>query len=138
MIDDTLFFMLVVGLVISAGMLFLFIWAAKSGQFDDASKMTNGDAVGVLQIRPIMVKELNRKLGYNKWKLSDRRDSLKSVLMFKDFIEIYEIENIERASREWNGGPTGMKKSATYSYYKKAKSYYSVYRNKTYGQLSLN
>ena len=26
MIDDTLFFMLVVGLVISAGMLFLFIW----------------------------------------------------------------------------------------------------------------
>lgn len=42
MIDDTLFFMLVVGLVISAGMLFLFIWAAKSGQFDDASKMTNG------------------------------------------------------------------------------------------------
>lgn len=98
----------------------------------------NGDAVGVLQIRPIMVKELNRKLGYNKWKLSDRRDSLKSVLMFKDFIEIYEIETIERASREWNGGPTGMKKSATYSYYKKAKSYYSVYRNKTYGQLSLN
>ena len=42
MIDDTLFFMLVVGLIISAGMLFLFIWAAKSGQFDDASKMTNG------------------------------------------------------------------------------------------------
>ena len=42
MIDDTLFFMLVVGLVISAGMLFLFIWAAISGQFDDASKMTNG------------------------------------------------------------------------------------------------
>ena len=42
MIDDTLFFMLVVGLIISAGMLFLFIWAAKSGQFDDASNMTNG------------------------------------------------------------------------------------------------
>ena len=42
MIDDTLFFMLVVGLVISAGMLFLFIWAAKSGQFDDSNKMVNG------------------------------------------------------------------------------------------------
>ncbi len=42
MIDDTLFFMLIVGLIISAGMLFLFIWAAKSGQFDDASRMTNG------------------------------------------------------------------------------------------------
>ena len=42
MIDDTLFFMLIVGLIISAGMLLLFVWAAKSGQFDDASKMTNG------------------------------------------------------------------------------------------------
>jgi cbb3-type cytochrome oxidase maturation protein len=34
--------MLIVGLIISAGMLLLFVWAAKSGQFDDASKMTNG------------------------------------------------------------------------------------------------
>ncbi|RBQ28365.1 cbb3-type cytochrome oxidase assembly protein CcoS [Aliarcobacter vitoriensis] len=42
MIDDTLFFMLIVGLIISAGMLMLFIWGAKSGQFDDSSKMTNG------------------------------------------------------------------------------------------------
>ena len=42
MIDDTLFFMLIVGIIISAGMLFLFIWAAKSGQFDDSSKMVNG------------------------------------------------------------------------------------------------
>ena len=42
MIDDTLFFMLIVGLIISAGMLLLFVWAAKSGQFDDSSKMTNG------------------------------------------------------------------------------------------------
>ena len=42
MIDDTLFFMLVVGLIISAGMLFLFIWAAKSGQFDDSNKIVNG------------------------------------------------------------------------------------------------
>ena len=42
MIDDTLFFMLIVGIIISAGMLLLFIWAAKSGQFDDANKLTNG------------------------------------------------------------------------------------------------
>jgi cbb3-type cytochrome oxidase maturation protein len=42
MIDDTLFFMLIVGIIISAGMLLLFIWAARSGQFDDANKMVNG------------------------------------------------------------------------------------------------
>ena len=42
MINDTLFFMLIVGIIISAGMLFLFIWAAKTGQFDDSSKIVNG------------------------------------------------------------------------------------------------
>ncbi len=42
MINDTLFFMLIVGIIISAGMLFIFVWAAKSGQFDDSSKMVNG------------------------------------------------------------------------------------------------
>ncbi len=42
MINDTLFFMLIVGIIISAGMLFLFVWAAKSGQFDDSKKMVNG------------------------------------------------------------------------------------------------
>jgi cbb3-type cytochrome oxidase maturation protein len=42
MINDTLFFMLIVGIIISAGMLFIFVWAAKSGQFDDANKMTQG------------------------------------------------------------------------------------------------
>lgn len=42
MINDTLFFMLIVGIIISAGMLLLFIWAAKSGQFDDADKLTSG------------------------------------------------------------------------------------------------
>ena len=42
MINDTLFFMLIVGIIISAGMLFLFIWAAKSGQFVDSNKIVNG------------------------------------------------------------------------------------------------
>ena len=42
MINDTLFFMLIVGIIISAWMLFLFIWAAKSGQFDDSNKIVNG------------------------------------------------------------------------------------------------
>ena len=37
MIDDTLFFMLIVGIIISAGLLLIFVWAAKSGQFDDLS-----------------------------------------------------------------------------------------------------
>ena len=42
MINDTLFFMLIVGIIISALLLLLFIWGAKSGQFDDSNKMVDG------------------------------------------------------------------------------------------------
>lgn len=41
MINDTLLFMLIVGIIISAGLLLLFVWAAKTGQFDDADRMLN-------------------------------------------------------------------------------------------------
>jgi cbb3-type cytochrome oxidase maturation protein len=33
--------MLIVGIIISAGLLLLFVWAAKTGQFDDADRMLN-------------------------------------------------------------------------------------------------
>lgn len=42
MINDTLFMMLIVGLIISFALLLLFIWGAKSGQFDDSNKMVDG------------------------------------------------------------------------------------------------
>lgn len=42
MINDTLFMMLIVGLIISFGLLLLFIWGAKTGQFDDSNKMVDG------------------------------------------------------------------------------------------------
>ena len=42
MIDDTLFFMLIVGIIISAGLLLIFVWAARTGQFDDSNKIVNG------------------------------------------------------------------------------------------------
>ena len=42
MINDTLFFMLIVGIIISAALLLIFVWAAKSGQFDDSEKVVDG------------------------------------------------------------------------------------------------
>ncbi len=42
MINDTLFMMLIVGLIISFALLLLFVWGAKNGQFDDANKMVDG------------------------------------------------------------------------------------------------
>ncbi|WP_419133599.1 cbb3-type cytochrome oxidase assembly protein, partial [Aliarcobacter butzleri] len=43
--------MLIVGIIISAGLLLLFVWAAKTGQFDGADRMLNNplyDSVGAL------------------------------------------------------------------------------------------
>lgn len=42
MISDTLFMMLFVGLFLSFIILGFFIWGAKTGQFDDTSKMMDG------------------------------------------------------------------------------------------------
>lgn len=77
MINDTLFFMLIVGIIISAGMLFLFIWAAKTGQFDDSSKMVNGllfDSVD--DLNDAINKEKNLKEAKAE-KLKSENDKLK-------------------------------------------------------------
>ena len=77
MINDTLFFMLIVGIIISAGMLFLFIWAAKTGQFDDSSKMVNGllfDSVD--DLNDAINKEKNMKAAKEE-KLKSEKEKLK-------------------------------------------------------------
>jgi len=77
------------------------------------------NAVGILQIRPIMVKEVNR-LSDIKFTLRDRYDSIKSVKMFKIYQKHFNPKwNFERACRLWNGGRSGMRKQATIKYYKK-------------------
>ncbi len=42
MIENTLYMMLVVGLLVSFAVLGMFIWGAKTGQFDDSRKMMDG------------------------------------------------------------------------------------------------
>jgi cbb3-type cytochrome oxidase maturation protein len=77
MINDTLFFMLIVGIIISAGMLFLFIWAAKTGQFDDSSKMVNGllfDSVD--DLNDAINKEKNLKIAKEE-KIKTEKEKLK-------------------------------------------------------------
>ena len=79
MINDTLFFMLIVGIIISAGMLLIFVWAAKSGQFDDANKMING-------------------LLYDS--VEDLNDAIKKENNLKEAKKIKETKTEEKASQE--------------------------------------
>ncbi len=69
------------------------------------------DAVGVLQIRPVMVRACNEILGYQKYFLNDRNDSIRSVEMFYLFQNHFNPDfNPEIAAYLWNGGE-GFKKA---------------------------
>jgi len=82
----------------------------------------NNDMVGILQIRPIMVREVNDILGFEKFTLNDRFDSIKSIEMFKVFTN-YHTPNWELnlVCRKWNGGENGHLKLETINYYNKVK-----------------
>ena len=78
-------------------------------------------AVGCLQIRPIMLREVNRLLGYNKYQLSDRWNKVKSIEMFNVIKENTTNPTNEKLARNWNGGWSGYKKQSTLKYWHKVK-----------------
>jgi len=85
-------------------------------------------SVGLLQIRPIMVREVNRilrKQGLDKrFKNSDRKDGDKSIEMFNIWANAYHLNSsYEKMARNWNGGPKGYKKTATSHYWTKVTNY---------------
>lgn len=80
------------------------------------------DAVGCLQIRPIMLREVNRLLGFQKYKLNDRWNKTKSIEMF-NVIKNHTIDpSNEKLARNWNGGWNGYKKPSTLKYWHKVKA----------------
>jgi len=81
-------------------------------------------SVGVLQLRPIMVREVNRILKKQKsekrYKLKDRFSREKSIEMFMVWKNYYHPENeFETIARNWNGGPKGYKNKKTENYWAK-------------------
>lgn len=79
------------------------------------------DAVGCLQIRPIMLREVNRLIGYNKYQLKDRWSKTKSIEMFNVIKEHTKNPTNEKLARNWNGGWSGYKKPSTLKYWYKVK-----------------
>lgn len=84
------------------------------------------NAAGLFQTRPIMVKEVNRLLGWDKYTLSDRYSITRSIEMFVDYNNVVNPEwDYEKSARMWNGGISGMKKSSTDVYWDKFSYYLS-------------
>ena len=85
------------------------------------------NAVGVLQIRPIMVREVNEIIGENRYSNEDRFDLNKSVEMFVIYQNHFNPEwDLVRAARLWNGGCNGMKKNSTIAYSKRIEKRYEA------------
>ena len=80
------------------------------------------EACGVLQIRPIMIKDVNRILKRNQYTLNDRWNKTKSIQIFYIIQKYYSPNGTpERIARVWNGGPNGHKKPQTLAYWHKVK-----------------
>lgn len=81
-------------------------------------------SIGVLQIRPIMVREVNRILKIQdltlRYKRKDRFSRKKSIEMFiiwRDFH--HKGDSDEEIAKCWNGGPRGLKIIKTQHYWNK-------------------
>jgi hypothetical protein len=86
--------------------------------------IVGGEAVGALQIRPIMVREVNRILKIQKsdkrFTLKDRFDREKTIEMFYVWKNFHHKDSdFETIARNWNGGPKGYKNSRTLKYWSK-------------------
>ena len=86
--------------------------------------LPGNEAVGALQIRPIMVREVNRILEIQgkteRFTLKDRFDRQQSIRMFMIWKNYHLPDgDFEKIARNWNGGPNGYKYQRTEKYWNK-------------------
>ena len=96
---------------------------AVESNFDSMAYNEKENAAGVLQIRPIMVREVNRLLGKNKYTLKDRWSKAKSIEMFNVIRSHLKGASDEQIARTWNGGYNGHNIPQTMQYWQKVKKY---------------
>jgi hypothetical protein len=98
--------------------------------YNDSAYVASEDAVGCLQIRKCMVKDVNRILRRQKSNLkftyNDRWSRSKSIKMFDIYCKHYGLTTAEEIARCWNGGPKGMENSITAKYWKKVENQLSI------------
>lgn len=101
---------------------------------DDSTKINIiENAVGLIQIRPVMVHEANRIIGYSKYKLIDRYSTKKSIEMWY-VVQTYwnPTYNLEIACRVWNAGNTYSVKPDVLNYITKVKKQYDKIKSQNH------
>ena len=100
-------------------------WVESRGNHLAYNKRT--DAAGCMQIRPIMVEDVNRILRHQgkvqQYTTTDRFDCEKSHEMFWIYTSHYSGgASREVIARRWYGGPDGDEESNTYGYWQLVKA----------------
>lgn len=87
------------------------------------------DAVGYLQIRPIMIDEVNRLLekegSSTRYTHKHAWDKKCSIEIFENWVRLNKYKDPEIIARNWNGGYSGINKNSTIDYWMKVKIYYN-------------
>ncbi len=100
------------------------IIVVESSGRDNAHRVCE-DAVGCLQIRRTMVRDVNRILrrrrSIKRYKYKDRWSRNLSIEMFNIYCDHYNLVTPEEKARCWNGGPKGIYKLSTKRYWQKVK-----------------
>ena len=78
------------------------------------------EATGIVQIRPVRLREYNRLTG-SHYTMLDVYDPAISREIFMYYARI--IQDPESIARQWNGGPRGMQKKSTIKYWNKIKKH---------------
>jgi len=83
------------------------------------------DAAGQVQIRPIVIEDLNRIYG-PRWNLEDRWDVEKSREIFWQYVLYWQDRmgyplTDETIARLWQGGPYGPRREATLAYWERVR-----------------
>lgn len=96
--------------MISAQILAVVIEALCLVESNGNPKAVNGECLGILQITPIMIADLNRIAGREKWKKADCFSAAKSKVMALEYLIHYSEDwmDVPSLALLWKKGPTGM------------------------------
>ncbi len=93
---------------------------------NDSAYRASEDAVGALQIRQVMVDDINRILKRKNiskfYSYDDRWCRNKSTEMFTIYCDYYDLTEAEEIARCWNGGPRGINNPYTLPYWYKVQN----------------
>lgn len=88
------------------------------------------NAVGLLQIRPIMIREVNRLLeiegSSTRYTHEHAWDKNCSIEIINNWIRLNKYYSFEKIARNWNGGYKGIYKTSTIVYWRKVRK--ALYR----------